>query len=219
MSINPDSVKALLNSEEASQRISAVNQLRVLDRAIAFELILSVVMDENARVRYAAISQLSTLGHENLQKSLEILRDRLLNDSEVDVQAAAADSLGALQLTEAFDDLQNLYETTSEWLIKMSVVAALGELGDPRGFDLLTSALESEEPIVRTMAIGALGDLKDERAIPLILGYANDDDWQVRLRLVQALGSFGTPVAHEALGRLADDEMPAVAQAAQFYIT
>jgi len=33
----------------------------------------------------------------------------LFNDPEPDVQAAAADCLGALKLTEAFEDLQQLY--------------------------------------------------------------------------------------------------------------
>ncbi len=47
----------------------------------------------------------------------------------MDVQAAAADSIAALKLTEAFEDLQQLYHTTSEWLVKLSIIAALGEMG------------------------------------------------------------------------------------------
>jgi len=47
-------------------------------------------------------------GRTGLSTALTVLRDRLFNDPEPDVQAAAAD-WGALKLTEAFEDLQQLY--------------------------------------------------------------------------------------------------------------
>jgi len=131
MSITPESVQALLASENFGDRLSAVNQLRQLDPAVAFTLIQPVAMDRNTRVRYAAVSQISSLGEQNRSAALVLLR-RCLQDPEPDVQAAAADSLGALKLTDAFEDIKALYERSSEWLVQFSIVAALGELGDPR---------------------------------------------------------------------------------------
>ena len=101
MSITPESVKQLLSSEDLGDRLRAVNQIRELEPAVGFELIQSAIGDRNSRVRYSAVSQMDTLGTQDLQLSLDILRDRLLHDSEVDVQAAAADCLGALKLSEA----------------------------------------------------------------------------------------------------------------------
>lgn len=215
MSVSRESVQQLLSSEDFGQRISGVNQLRQLEPAVAFELIQPVVTDENTRVRYAAVSQLDTLGNQDLPATLALLRDRLLNDEEPDVQAAAADALGALQLTEAYEDLQRLYHQTPEWIVQFSIIAALGELGDPRSFELLQEALNSDTSLVQTAAISSFGELGDSRAVPLLIPYAKNPDWQIRYRVVQALGRLGGAEARSALEALAQDEKAEVAREAQ----
>ncbi|MEH2136496.1 phycobilisome degradation protein NblB [Nostoc sp.] len=215
MSITSESVKQLLSSEDLGDRLRAVNQIRQLEPAVGFELIQTAISDRNSRVRYSAVSQMDTLGTQDLQLSLDILRDRLLNDSEVDVQAAAADCLGALKLSEAFEDLQRLYHTTGEWLIQFSIIATLGELGDPRAFELLKEALSSENELVQTAAISSLGDLGDLQAVPLLAPYATNADWQIRYRLVQALARLGSAEAKSILKTLADDEVEAIATEAK----
>ncbi len=215
MSVTPESVKQMLSSEDLGDRLRAVNQIRQLEPAIAFELAQTAINDRNARVRYAAVSQLDTLGGQDLSTALNVLRDRLFNDPEPDVQAAAADCLGALKLTEAFEDLQQLYHTTSEWLVKFSIIATLGELGDPRSFELLKEALASGNDLVQTAAISSLGELGDTQAIPLLVPYATNPDWQIRYRVVQALNRLGGSEAHSTLEALANDEVEAVAQSAK----
>lgn len=215
MSITPESIQELLESTDFGDRIRGINQLRDIDLQTAFNLIQPMITDKNTRVRYAAVSQLDTLGIDNKQECLALLRDRLVNDPEPDVQAAAADVIGGLKLTEAYDDLNQLYHETSEWLIQFSIVAALGELGEPRGFDLLQEALESNNNLLQTAAIGALGELGDTRAIPLLTPFASHEDWQVRYRLVQALGKLGGTEAESTLQKLTQDEMQQVAQEAK----
>ncbi len=226
MSVTPESVQAMLASENFGDRLSGVNQLRQLDPALAFTLIQSVAMDRNVRVRYAAVSQISTLGEQNRAAALDLLR-RSLEDPEPDVQAAAADSLGALKLTVAYEEMQALYERSPDWLVKFSIVAALGELGDPRAFELLELALQSDNDLVKTAAIGALGELGDARAVPLLLPYVGDADWQVRHRVMQALSHFThTEMAQpeiktavkSALERLSQDEYEPIAQEAKLYL-
>jgi len=216
MSTTPESVKQMLNSEDLGDRLRAVNQIRELeDTKIAFELVQTAVNDRNARVRYSAISLMDTLGGQDLQTALTILRDRLLNDPEPDVQAAAADCLGALKLTEAFVDLQQLYHNTPEWLVKFSIVATLGDLGDPRSFELLKEALTSGNDLIKTAAISSLGDLGNMQAVPLLVPYATNPDWQIRYRVVQALNRLGSAEAHSTLEALANDQVEAVAQEAK----
>ncbi len=215
MSVTRESVQQLLSSEDFGQRISGVNQLRQLEPSVAFELIQPVVTDRNTRVRYAAVSQLDTLGNQDLQATLRLLRDRLINDLEPDVQAAAADALGALQLTEAYEDLQQLYHRTPEWLVQFSIIATLGELGDPRSFELLQEALNSDTSLVQTAAISSLGDLGDARAVPLLIPFATNSDWQLRYRVVQALGKLGGAEAQATLETLTKDEKQEVAQEAK----
>ncbi|TVQ44860.1 MAG: HEAT repeat domain-containing protein [Gloeocapsa sp. DLM2.Bin57] len=217
MSITPESVQQLINSENFGDRIKGINQLRHLnDPDRSFQILEPLLNDENTRIRYAAVSQLDTLGQSDLSKTLELLRDRLYNDSEVDVQAAAADVIGGLKLTEAFADLEKVYYSTSEWLIQMSIIASLGEFGDPRGFALLTDALNSDNPLVKTAAVSSLGELKDPQAIPLLLPLAQDPDWQIRYRLVQAISNLGiTPESRSILEHLAQDSVEAIASSAQ----
>jgi HEAT repeat protein len=214
----PEAVQALLSSEDFGQRLSGVNRLRSLDPALAFEMIQPSIGDQNVRVRYAAVSQISTLGRQNPTLALEILRRALLEDPEPDVQAAAADALGALQLTDAFEDLQALYHRSGEWLVQFSIIAALGELGDRRAFELLEIALNTDAELVKAAAIGSLGELGDDRAVPLLLPLMTDPDWQVRHRVAQALGHFDRPETRAALETMSHDEVEAVALQAKDFL-
>jgi HEAT repeat protein len=214
MSVTPEFVKQLLGSEDLGDRLRAVNQARDLEPAKAFEIIQIAIGDTNSRVRYSAVSQMDTLGEQDLNLSLDILR-RLLHDPEPDVQAAAADCLGALKLHDAFEDLQQLYNTTPEWLVQFSIIATLGELGDARGLELLKQGLSSENELVQTAAISSLGELGDMQAIPLLTSFASHSDWQIRYRVAQALNRLGSAEAEEVLQTLAHDQVEAVANEAR----
>ena len=215
MTITRESVQELLKSDKFNDRITGINQLRQMEVSVAFDLIQLVLTDGNARVRYAAISQLDTLGNHDLSATLAILRDRLFNDSEPDVQAAAADALGALKLTEAFEDLQQLYHQTPEWLVQFSIIATLGELGDLRAFPLLEEALTSPIELVQTAAISSLGELGDTRAIAILTPFASNPDWQIRYQLVQALARLGGAETRSTLEALVYDTVEQVASEAK----
>lgn len=213
MTATPDEIRALLSSENLSDRLRAVNEIRALPPAQGFELIQLAVTDANTRVRYAAVSQFDSLGGQDPARSLELLRG-LLADPEPDVQAAAADCLGGLKLTEAYEDLAALYGSTAEWLVRFSILAALGELGDRRAVDLLLAALGSENELEQLGAIGALGELGDDRAVPHLLPFVSSSDWQVRHRLALTLGQFPSDAVRAALETLSQDAVAQVAEAA-----
>src|ERR687886_482239 len=189
MSVTRESVQELLSSEDFGQRISGINQLRQLEPAVAFELIKPVVTDNNTRVRYAAVSQLDTLGSQDLQTTLTILRDRLLNDKEPDVQAAAADALGALKLTEAYEDIQQLYHQTSEWLVQFSIIAALGELGDVRAVPLLIPFASDSDWQIRFRVAQALSRLGGVDAHSTLETLTKDENQEVAKEAQAALQS------------------------------
>jgi HEAT repeat protein len=200
MSTTVESVKALLSSPDFGERLRGINQLRELDRATAFELIQPMVQDANVRVRYAATCQVSTLGAENPTRALEMLRVGMRD-------------------SEAFPDLRQLYISTPDWIVQMSIVATLGELGDPRAVELLESALNSGTELLVVSAIGALGELKDDRAIPLLTPFAQDPDSQVRYRVAQAMSHFGDHAdAQAVLKWLASDADSQVADYAKLLL-
>jgi hypothetical protein len=215
MSVTPESVQTLLDSHDYGDRLSGVNQLRNLDRALAFKMVQPLINDSHARVRYSAISLLDTLGVEDLARSQELLRDRLLRDSESDVKAAAADGLAALQLKDTYDDLKAAYYESDDWLLQMSIVAALGVMGCPQAFDLLADAIQSDNILIQTAAVGSLGDLGDPRAVPLLTPLATHPDWQSRYRVAQALNHLGGDEAKATLARMVNDEVEQVAQEAR----
>jgi HEAT repeat protein len=219
MSISPESVKKLLDSADYGDRIRGLNQLRALPDEVAFVLIQPLVNDSNARVRYAAISQFDRLGQQNETVAWELLRDRLRNDPEIDVKSAAADAIGTLKLPEAFEELQQTYFQTQEWLLQMSIIATLGELGDPRGLELLKASLSNENEMVLTAAIGAIGELGDPQAVEWIAPFAAHPDWQIRYRLAQALGHLKGTQAQAILQQLAQDPLEQVSQEARSHLT
>jgi HEAT repeat protein len=218
MTANFKSLQALLQSEDLGDRLRALNEGRSLEIAERFELVCMATNDAKARIRYDATSQLASVGKHDLQEALALLCDRLLHDSEADVRAAAADSIGALKLTEAFDLLVEVYRSTNEWLLQFSIIAALGELGDRRGFEILAEALNHETELVRVAAIGALGDLGDPRGLELILPLVNNPDWEIRYRLVRSLDQIGGAEAHAALIQLSQDAVDRVAETAKILL-
>lgn len=208
-----DSLKEQLAADDMAVRMKALHASRSLPLSERFSLISIAAIDPNARIRYDAVSQIGTVGTIDLAKSLEILSDRLNIDPELDVRAAAAASLGSLQLNQAFDFLKTAYESTNDWMFQFSIVAALGELGAPQSFDLLAQALQSSNELVKIAAIGSLGDLGNPEAVALLIPLIEDSDWQIRHRVSQSLGQLGNAEARAALEKLANDPVTLVAEA------
>lgn len=203
-----------LQSEDLSVRMRVLPASRSLSHADRFLLVQTAVNDPNSRIRYDAVSQLATLGREDLEATKAMLKQALHGDPEMDVRAAAADSIAALQLVEFFDDLQKIYYSSTDWLMQFSVVAALGELGQPQAYDLLVNALNHSNELVKLAAIGSLGELRNPQALELLAPLAQHPDWQVRHRVAQALGNFGE-LAQPILQPLQSDPNANVAELAK----
>ncbi|WP_448524901.1 HEAT repeat domain-containing protein [Parathermosynechococcus lividus] len=206
-------IQQLLASADVGDRLQGLNQLRSLEPEVAFPLVQPLIQDANARIRYAAVSQLATLGHVNPTQAQELLRDRLLHDSETDVRAAAADAMAALQLPFALEDLETAYHSTDDWLLQFSIVAALGALANPAAVTLLKEALNSSQELVMLAAIGSLGELKQPDILDVLRPFVDYPDWQVRHRLAIALGQIGTADAKQILEQMQTDSAQAVVEA------
>ncbi|MFN5817380.1 MAG: HEAT repeat domain-containing protein, partial [Pseudanabaena sp.] len=97
MSETIENLREQLATDDIGLRMKAIHASRSLPMYERFGLLVIAATDSNARVRYDAVSQIGTVGTVDLEKSLEVLSDRLRVDAEIDVRAAAAASLGSLQ--------------------------------------------------------------------------------------------------------------------------
>ncbi|MFN3926937.1 MAG: HEAT repeat domain-containing protein [Pseudanabaenaceae cyanobacterium] len=208
-------LQADLQAEDLGIRMKVLPASRALSESERFQLVIQAVNDPNSRIRYDAISQLGTLGQQDINLTQTVLKEALWHDPEMDVRAAAADSIAALGLTASFTDLAEVYQQTNDWLLQFSIIAALGELGDERAYPLLVQALQHENDLIKTAAIGALGELDDPTAVEALRPFVAHPDWQIRYRLAQALVNLGTDEAKELLIELRHDPDPKVASMAQ----
>eukprot|EP00871_Galdieria_phlegrea_P002875 jgi/Galph1/3589/GphlegSOOS_G2307.1 len=184
-----DSVKDLAQSPDPSSRAQllirleqAVLQSRQLPDQQRLEVLLELVWDESLNVRYSAISQLSSVGIVDPYRTFSIICEVLKHEKEATLTAAAADVLFTLGIPEAFDELEKLYETTNDWIVRLSIVAGIGELKHPRSFDFLAKALRSSDELVVSTAIGALGELGDLRALDILEPLLQSKDATIRDR-------------------------------------
>ncbi|CAN8064193.1 unnamed protein product [Agarophyton chilense] len=199
MSDSP-TVKEMLVSSDSLERIRGINRSSELKSTsdIVFRLVPIATSDGNQQVRYVAISRLaglepSSLSDDDKESLLTAARFILVNDKEPTCQAGAADLIAGLRLSEGFDDLVDTFNTTSDWMLKFSIAAGLGEMGVPKAFDFLVSILDSESEenfLLVSAAIGSLGELGDERALPMIERYLVSEEQSIKERAV---------IAHEML--------------------
>ncbi len=210
-----EELKAQMQDADGGVRVRAAVASRTLSPAEQFAIACMGVHDSNARVRYDAASRLGSVGHCDLAQTEALLRQLLREDPETDVRAAAADAIAALKLTAAYDDLMAAYAAATApdgWLLRFSIVAALGELGDRRARDFLLQTLAGDNSLLALAALGALGDLGDREVLPQLLALVHHEDWQMRHRLVQVVVALGGD--RPTLERLASDPVPEVAAAA-----
>lgn len=218
---HPPNVAELLNAltvTDLGARLRAVNQARFLNPEEQFQVLAQAGSDSNSRVRYAAVSQLGTVSLSNLDPILGLLQEKLAEDPEYDVRAAAAAALGDLKQPQALDDLLRAYHRETEWLVHFSIIAALGELGNPQAFDLLADILTQGNELMRTVAAGALGDLKDPRAIPLLASQLGTEDQQFRYRICLALANIGGEDVRPLLLGLSQDPDPQISTQAKEFL-
>lgn len=211
MDISIEDVKRRMASERAGDRISAALDLRFLPPEEALPLLRNAANDSVSTVRvYTAVA----LGKQKVPASFEILID-LLKDIDSSVRAEAAGSIGSLNEERGFSYLETAYQCEADWLVRYSIVVALGQLKDPSAYTILCDALKSTSELARNAAISALGEIGNPAALEQLLLFVSHHSSEVRLRTVNALGKLGIPTCKPALNYLTKDEDLSVSEAAK----
>jgi len=142
---------------------------------------------------------------------------RVLDDKNPDTRAAAALSLGELEMEAAVEPLVERLKDPVP-VVRQSSAIALGRLGFRAAFDSLVEALRDGPPDVRFQAATSLAEIDPERAYEtLVSALPEEEDGEVLGAIALALGAIGNREAAVHLdGLLARDDMGALREETRF---
>lgn len=141
------------------------------------------MLDADPKVRVASLSKLRFL---DSPEATDILLQGLV-DSDTRVKIKAIDILGARQVTDAVPVMsQYLFLRSTEAVVKIHLIAALGRIGDERGtLPVMQYLKETADERSRGTAVFALGELGDARAGDVLSTAATEDRSPMVRRLAQ----------------------------------
>jgi aminopeptidase N len=210
---------AALGSEPYwGMRVEIARHLRELAGDDVREALLAGARDENARVRAACVSALSTFAHE---KPVADLLDTLVADGDASrrVEAEAVAALAESGSPDAVKRLLSVLDRESlESNLRDAVLTGLGGLNDPRVVDVLLKTCESDADVeARDAALEGLANFAgkyglDEsaqsRMLAVVQTSVESSSARRRMSAARVLASVVTTSADAAavLRRLADDD-------------
>jgi HEAT repeat protein len=126
---------------------------------------------------------------------------------------AAVRTVASLGDDQAVQPLIELLHEADDPEVRLSVIEALGSLGNPRAIPVLSNEARSADWRVRAKSVSALGEIGDSGANDLLADSMTDREWWVRRNSAAALARIpgGTDRLFEAL--LGDDRFAADAAA------
>jgi len=139
--------------------------------------------DANPEVRVTELERLRNLRDPEVN---QILVDSL-SDPDVRVKVKAVDILGAREANEAVPAMSTmLFLRSTEPIVKLHLVAALGRIGDAQGVVPVMQYLgEDQDERGRGTAVFALGEIGSDRAVPLLNAVVAQDQSPMVRRLAK----------------------------------
>jgi HEAT repeat protein len=226
----------LLDSKDPTIRTNAVVVYEFIQDPAAVPILIKMLNDQDPEVRRETAT---ALGHFKEPEDIVQTEQPLINtleDSNVEVQAAAAGSLGRIESKKSIPLLAKLIQSNDSILceaaihalgrskdpeatnslitalqdknsrVKVDIVYSLIEMGDIQ-VDPFSSLLGDENYRVRQGAAIGLGKLGDRKAVePLLKALETEREEDVRNSEVQALGILGGPEAIKSLSRISSDK-------------
>ena len=195
--------------ESAVAQVAAESVQQGRGRDTAVPALLSVLGDENAAVRLAAIE---SLGQQGDPRAIDALVQTLRNDTDARVREAAAEALGNIDNPRAVAGLIAALGSEKVAAVRAKVAWALGEIDDPRAVEALGAAVRDPEVEVRRQVVWALGELESPSAVPMLIPALRDSDVETRKHAAEALGNLESADAIDALAAATKDANAEVRQ-------
>ncbi len=174
-----------------------------------------IVNSLDMRVRWAAVSVLSTLGDHRVIETLIaaaddeewLVRNEALSGLQkkvADIVASGDEQLGRILLRMLALEEQPVVDLAVSGLVQMG----------PRSIDMVAESLRSPSWQVRRNAARVLGEMRSPEAVAPLVQALNDEEASVRTAAVRALAQIGDPRAIDALVAAVSDTNENVQQAA-----
>lgn len=179
----------LLDSKNPTTRINAVAVYQYIQDPDAVPILIRMLNDQVPEVRREAAYVLG-----NFKKPEEIAQTEeplinALGDSKIEVQAAAASSLGSIESKKAIPLLGELIQSKDSILCE-TAIHALGRYKDPEAADVLIAALGNENSHIRMEIVYSLMEVGDTRAVDPLISLLGDENYKVRQSAATGLGKL-----------------------------
>ncbi len=204
----PESLEALIraaNTEHPKVRRAVATALGSFQKPQAFAALAPLAQHD---VSYAVQAQACrAIGSTRQPGALEVLKDRLAQESYADmVRAAACEGLASLRDVAAIDWLRDAAQYGKPSRGRRAAIAALGKLGETRAVrEMLEELLQDEEFYIRVQAAQALVQFGDARAIAALESRLTVEQEGRVIRVIrESLLTLGAGAA-DAVRRLSDD--------------
>lgn len=199
-------LEAFLDDPNPKLQMQAIAELRHYDPEVAVPLLKRRMHDEQFAIR-SFVAQ--GLGYKRNDEAFSALLDMIDRETDHNVISEAANSLAKYGL-QSIPHLQAIFESNANWLVRMSILAAMEDLDAPSTlFEFCLLGLNGENQTVQLTALSCLSQLKDtpheSAAFEICLQAAKDSDALVRAQAVGLLRLFGGHEAEAVLRELGQD--------------
>jgi HEAT repeat protein len=167
--------------------------------------------DADPTVRVAELMKLRNLGDPEVNSILITS----MSDPDVRVKVKAIDILGAREANAAVSTMSRmLFLRSTEPIVKLHLVAALGRVGDAQGsLPVMQYLGEDQDERGRGTAVFALGEIGSDTAVPLLNKVIAEDQSQMVRRLAQeSLQKIDGELPTERIKAVASDSTKAKLQ-------
>jgi len=218
----------LLKHEDIGVQEAAELSIRKLGGEEAVEALIPLLWEDRPDIRNVAVDILRDIGSQGLDLLLDLLYEKdpdirifvvdilghtksvlaaralceiLLNDTDPNVRAQAAVSLGELGFLESVSCLEKALED-EEW-VKFSAIEALKKIGSDSSAEILINYLGKGSDLIDAAIIDALAEMGKVRIVPILINKLNTDNLPLRNKVIQGLVNL---LGHRTLELLDDDQ-------------
>ena len=199
-------IELLLDDPNPQFRMKAIVELRNYPPEIVVPLLKRRMHDKEFMIRsFVAIG----LGRKLTHEGFTLLLDMIKHEQDSNVIAEAANSLVEFG-PDAIPYIVQLFEQTSHWLVKLSILAAVNGADYPDVFvNLCRLGYEDDDLSVKRAALSHLEQLRGTAQAPealnILLQAAVDANMEARAQAARTLSHFDDPQAAAALVELQHD--------------